>query len=145
MSATSFAVGVPGAFVGGLTCQDSSGFFPCLDEGVAGFFVGATVGAPLGIMWGARLLGGKGTWGGTLLGSGIGAGTGALTALLLVNKGDEVLIPVAAFAGSFLGSFVGYEVSHVISSAAPAPSEAHVQPLVSVTHGGMMMGLGGRF
>ncbi|WP_342378507.1 hypothetical protein NVS55_03900 [Myxococcus stipitatus] len=145
MSATSLAVGAPGAYIGGVACSDHSAFIPCLDEALAGFFTGATVGAPIGIMWGARLLGGKGTWGGTLLGSGIGAGTGAVTALLLVNKGDEAVIPIAAFAGSFLGSFVGYEVSHSINSKPPDPADTHVQPLVSVTQGGMMMGLGGRF
>ncbi|WXH28873.1 hypothetical protein WA016_02820 [Myxococcus stipitatus] len=145
MSATSFAFGVPGFAVGNGACQNRSGIGACIDEAAAGFLVGATVGAPIGIMWGAHLLGGKGTWGGTLLGAGLGAGTGTVTALLLVKKGDFVIIPTAALAGSILGSFVGYEVSHAAHSAAPAPSEVHVQPLVSVTQGGMVMGLGGRF
>ncbi|WP_144369978.1 hypothetical protein [Myxococcus stipitatus] len=145
MSVTSLGVGAPGAYIGGVACSDYSGMISCLDEGLAGFFTGATVGAPIGIMWGARLLGGKGTWGGTLLGSGIGAGTGAVTALFLVKKGDEALIPVAAFAGSFLGSLVGYEVSHSINSKPPDPADTHVQPLVSVTQGGMTLGLGGVF
>ncbi|WP_143097343.1 hypothetical protein [Myxococcus fulvus] len=127
MSVTSLTMGLPGYFVGNGSCQSHAGLGACLNEAAAGFLVGAAVGAPIGVMWGARILGGKGTWSGTLLGAGLGAGAGV------------------ALAGSLLGSFVGYELSHAANSAPPAPSDVQIQPLVSASQGGMMLGLGGRF
>ncbi|AKF85855.1 hypothetical protein MFUL124B02_17710 [Myxococcus fulvus 124B02] len=145
LSVTSLAMGVPGLAVGSASCQNHSGVGACIDEAASGFLVGATVGAPIGIMWGAHLLGGKGTWGGTLLGAGVGAGTGTVVSLLLVEKGEFVIVPSVALVGSVLGSFVGYELSHAANSAPPAPSDVHMQPLVAVSQGGMTLGLGGRF
>ncbi|QSQ11256.1 hypothetical protein [Myxococcus landrumensis] len=145
MSATSLSLALPGYFVGNGSCQNHSGIGACLDEAAAGALVGAAVGAPIGVMWGARLLGGKGTWGGTLLGAGVGAGTGTVTSLLFVKKGDFLIVYTAALAGSILGSLVGYEVSHSIHSRPPDPTEVHVQPLVAVGQGGMTLGLGGSF
>jgi hypothetical protein len=145
MSVTSLSMGLPGFFVGNASCQSRSGIGACIDNAAAGFLVGAAVGAPIGIMWGSRILDGKGTWSGTLLGAGAGAGTGAVVSLLLVEKGDFIIVPSVALVGSVLGSFVGHELSHAANSAPPAPSDVHLQPLVSVTQGGMTLGLGGRF
>jgi len=146
MSVTGLAMGLPGTFVGGLACTDYSAWIPCADELFGGYLLGAAVGAPIGIMWGAHLLGGKGTWTGTLIGAGSAAGTGAVTALLLARKRDRLaLVSVSALAGSVLGSFIGYELSHAANSAPPEPSEVNVLPSVAVSQGGMMLGLGGSF
>ncbi|WP_163865065.1 hypothetical protein [Myxococcus eversor] len=146
MSVTGLAMGFPGLIVAGAASRPPQGIGGGIDEAVSGYFLGAAVGVPIGTMWGAHLLGGKGTWTGTLIGAGSAAGTGAVTALLLANEGDRLVIAsTAALAGSILGSFIGYEVSHASNSAPPAPSEVSVLPSVAVSQGGMMLGLGGRF
>jgi len=146
MSVTGLAMGLPGAFVGDALCRNSPGAGDCLGGAGIGYVLGASVGVPIGIMWGASLLGGKGTWTGTLLGAGSAAGAGALTGLLVANDGDRfAAASISALAGSILGSFIGYELSHAANSAPPAPTEVSVLPSVAVSQGGMMLGLGGHF
>ncbi|WP_163865761.1 hypothetical protein [Myxococcus eversor] len=156
MSLTALTMGLTGVLVGAVYCDannnrpsrvPSSGVLgSCTSERVYGFLVGAAVGAPIGVMWGARILGGKGTWTGTLLGAGAGAGAGTVTALLLrdVKPGDAA-VPLGALVGSLIGSVVGYELSHSANSARPEPTESRVLPSVAVSQGGMMLGLSGGF
>ncbi|KFE71487.1 hypothetical protein DB31_3617 [Hyalangium minutum] len=143
---TSLVAGAPGAVAGVAVCGkfglSTGGWFPCLDYAGYGFLAGMSLAAPLGVWWGGKLMGGRGTLIGAYLGMGVAAVLGLGTTYLVYN--DDIqpfVIPLFAL----VGSVVGYELSFSSESPEQPTSVASVQPLLSVSARGGALGLGGRF
>jgi hypothetical protein len=144
---TGFVAGFPGAVAGSAMCNalelsPPSSWWPCMDYAGYGFLAGVSLAAPLGVWWGGKLLGGRGTLLGAYLGMGGAALLGFGTKLLVYNDDIKTFV-IPLFA--LVGSVVGYELSHSSESSAQTLSVASVQPLVSVSARGGALGLGGRF
>jgi hypothetical protein len=144
---TSFVAGVPGALAGYVACgalglSPPSSWFPCMDYAGYGFLTGVSLAAPLGVWWGGKLMGGRGTLLGAYLGMGAASVLGLGTTLLVYNDDlQPFVIPLFAL----VGSVVGYELSFSSEPPAQPSSVASVQPLLSVSATGGALGLGGRF
>lgn len=145
--ATGLVGGVSGALIGYGGCNalsngHSSAWFPCWDSAGYGFLAGASLVAPLGVWWGGKLTGGRGTLLGAYLGMGAASVLGLGTTLLVYNDSIQPFV-MPLFA--LIGSVVGYELSFSSEPPARPTSVASVQPLLSVSTSGGALGLGGRF
>jgi hypothetical protein len=144
---TSLVAGVPGALIGNVACNTlglapPNAWFRCMDYAGYGFLAGVSLAAPLGVWWGGKLMGGRGTLLGAYLGMGGAAVLGLGTTFLVYN--DDIkpfVIPLFAL----VGSVVGYELSFSSESPVQPTAVASVQPLLSVSARGGTLGLGGRF
>jgi hypothetical protein len=121
--------------------------FSCLGAAVAGGLVGMGLGFPLGVWWGGEAAGGDGKLLGALGGMGAGVVAGFLVALVTgnFNSGYVIAIPF-----SLAGAIVGYELTErgdAPSAQAPAVAFARprLQPMLSVSPRGALLGLGGSF
>ncbi len=110
---------------------------------VLGGTVGLLVGYPLGVWGGGELLGGDGRLWAAMLGTGVGVAAG----LPFSRRGSSILeSPYTPWVLGIAGGVVGYELSQ--RRAPPASvdlARPRVQPLVSVSREGALLGLGGRF
>lgn len=144
---TSFVAGFPGALAGSALCgalglSPPNAFLGCADYAGYGFLAGVALAAPLGVWWGGKLTGGHGTLLGAYLGMGMAAFLG-LGATRLVYNDDIQPFVIPLF--SLVGALVGYEVSHDSESSDRDTAEASVQPLLSISSRGGVLGLGGQF
>ncbi len=140
-------VGLTGMLFGGFVDSGNSNcgatYGPCVPDGaVYGLIAGASLGAPIGAWTGGKIAGGRGTFEGTLLGTGVAAAAGGLTSLLVTN--DDIK-PFCIPVFSMVGAIVSYEISHSVNSAPPPAGSASVVPVVSVTGTYAALGLSGSF
>jgi hypothetical protein len=152
---TGVGLGAAGAFGSYYLCDSglfgpTSGSMSCLDPLVIGGFLGLGLGFPLGVFWGGEVTGGDGKLYGPLLGTLAGIVAGALLAVAL----DTYYTSVFFLAPPFMmaGSIVGYELTtrDVPMHQGPrAPlvvsSRPRLQPVLSVSSRGALLGLGGSF
>lgn len=147
-----------GAFVGGLAglgfclaTGSNNNYSGCLFGLTAGVILGGGLGYPLGVWWGGEAAGGDGS----LLASFAGMGgvllVGALLGLAMQQLDPYAGLAASSAAGVFslAGPIVAYELSQRREPGPPAPAVAsarpRLQPLLSVTPGGALLGLGGTF
>lgn len=125
------------------TCYVLPTDWDCIDPVASGVLGGAILGAPVGAWAAGKLVGGQGTFLGTLLGSGAGFLVGTGAALLMDNPYLGLLtVPL----GAVIGSVVGYEVSHSMVSAQRIElASASVQPVLAFSNRGAVLGLNGSF
>lgn len=101
--------------------------------------IGVGLGVSLGTYWGGQLAGGDASFGGTLLGTLLGGAAALLVGA--IPEGNPVLGLVLAPPLMVLGSIIGYENTE--HGGTPPP--ARVQPLLSVSPRGAVVGLAGAF
>jgi hypothetical protein len=139
MVSTAFIMALPGALVGMGFCGDEANCSSGAGYGAVG---GLSIGAPLGVWWGARITRGKGTLQGAFLGSGTATGAWAVATLFVTNDDlKPLMFPVA----SMVGALVGYELSHAANSRQEKSPAVSLQPTVVVGHQLTMAGLSGSF
>jgi len=146
MTATAVGVGMLGASfaVNASEYRDPLLRLPSLEAMKEGFLVGAAIGAPIGVWWGARTVRGRGSLGSVVAGAGLGSGLALLTAEVLPERHENLsqyLLPTFSMAGSL----IGYELSNSWALAAEQRSVATVQPIVSMHRSGAALGLAGQF
>lgn len=147
---TSAGGGILGALAGYGLCQtglvDSrTGSFACISASLIGLVSGFGLGMPLGVFWGgeaargdARLLGTLGGW------------VGGLLSAVLIGVAVGIVVPFSPQLGSqatlvlvmplsFVGSILGYELTE------RGGVSRRVQPVVSVSSRGALLGLHGTF
>jgi hypothetical protein len=151
---------VGGGLVGGLgglgLCEALGGQLPyvgCVWGALFGAGLGLTVAYPVGVWWGGEATGGDGS----LLAAFGGMGAGGLVGVLLglmVGRVDEPMGPLLGIVGGLAamsGPIIGYELSRKREPRQPrmgsavASSRPRIQPLLSVTSRGALLGLGGSF
>ncbi|WNG16927.1 hypothetical protein [Cystobacter fuscus] len=134
-----------GGLLGGLVCATTGlgddSYFGCLGAGILGGLLGIAEGYALGVWWGGELAGGDGSLLITLLGGTLGT---VLSAVLFqaangFAQGLSYTVPLPFIVGSHLG----YEL---FQRAPPeVSSRSGVQPVLSFSSRGTLLGLGGRF
>ncbi|NTX01649.1 MULTISPECIES: hypothetical protein [Myxococcus] len=142
MSLTSASLAFTGAYVGALFREATGGPTTGSTEVIYGALVGASLGAPLGVWWGARIAGGRGTLEETYLGTGVAAAAGVVASLFL--KYDEARAGVIT-AFCLVGAVVSYEVSHASNAPAPPEPAVSLAPSLTLTRDHKFLGLSGRF
>jgi hypothetical protein len=100
--------------------------------------VGIGLGVSIGTFWGGQAAGGEGDFGSPLLGTLLGGGAALL---LSIPMGNPVVGLLLAPPLMILGSIIGYE----ITEQGDAPPARRVQPLLSVSPRGAMVGLAAAF
>lgn len=153
---TALGGGLVGGLVGVGLCEatgGNSGYFGCLVDGGLGIVLGTTLGYPLGVWWGGEAVGGDGS----LLVTMAGMGGGVLVAVVLglaMSQVDPTTGPLTSLVSGLAvmsGPIVAYELSQKRERRQPqrgpavASSGPRLQPLLSVTSRGAVLGLGGRF
>jgi hypothetical protein len=150
---TALGGGLAGGLLGVGLCEatgGSSGLFGCLGDGGLGLMLGAALGYPLGVWWGGDAAGGDGN----LLVTMAGMGGGVLVAVVLglamsqVDPTEGALTGLVSGLAVLSGPVVAYELSQKREprrGPAVASSRPRLQPLLSVTSRGAVLGLGGRF
>lgn len=152
--------GAAGGFVGGgagflagaliglttLGCETSA----CLVSAALGGILGVLAGVPAGTYLGAQLVGGRGTFSATVVGSLIGWGAMGIgyAAVAGSRAGSSDALSIALLSLPVLGSSVAYEVSHadhLPQAPRTGASPARVLPVVGFTDSGARLGLVGRF
>jgi hypothetical protein len=151
---TSGGLGAAGFLVSNQLCQmgmfgPTGGSWSCLGEVVIGSFLGVGLGLPLGVFWGGEVTGGNGKLYGPLLGMLAGVAAGVLVSVALDTYSGFFLLALPFMLG---GSIVGYELT---TSTAPVPravaalpvasSRPHLQPVLSFSSRGALLGLAGSF
>jgi hypothetical protein len=151
---TGTGLAVAGGLAGYELCQAGilgtrGGWFSCLTELIIGGFVGAGLGSSLGVFWGGQVTGGNGKLYGPLLGMASGFLTGVLASVLLGVPHAWYGVALPFMLG---GSLVGYELTtredpapQAPSAPAVASSRPRLQPLLTVSPRGALLGLGGSF
>jgi hypothetical protein len=139
--------GLAGLKLGSTLCKRLSRYGPevegaCLLETFTGLWLGSSLGFSLGAWGGGSLMGGHGhllpTLGGMALGLLVGVGSFQLT------QGTITPLTGAALLTPYVFSVVAYELSSAASSP-PPPATARLQPMLSVSSQGAVLGLAGRF
>lgn len=133
--------GVGGAIVGYMATWGmfSTGFGNASLYGLAApTLVGVGLGLSLGTYWGGQVAGGDASFGGTLLGAVLG-GTAALL-IGAIPEGNPLIGVLLAPPFMLIGSIIGYENTE--HGGAPLQ---RVQPMLSVSPRGTMVGLAGAF
>ena len=153
---TALGGGLVGGLVGVGLCEatgGNSGWFGCLGEGGLGLLLGVGLGYPLGVWWGGEAAGGDGNLFVTMA----GMGGGVLVAVVLgvamaqVDPTTGALTGLVSGLAVMSGPIVAYELSQKREPRQPqrgpavASSGPRLQPLLSVTSHGAVLGLGGRF
>jgi hypothetical protein len=147
--------GVAGYLGGAMMCSagmvgSQGGWFPCLGPAAVGLVAGAGLGGALGVFWGGEAAGGEGR----LLGALAGMGSGVLASFLVgVVSGQPNIGFVLSLPLALVGSIVGYELTdhgavsepRAPSSPAVASARPRLQPVLTVSSRGALMGLGGTF
>ncbi|HEX8824707.1 MAG TPA: hypothetical protein VF794_32605 [Archangium sp.] len=148
-----------GTLVGGLLglglCEALDGqgeYVGCAWGAVLGAVAGAGIGYPVGVWWGGEVTGGDGK----LFAAIVGMALGSLVGLVVGVAAYEVdatgrLTGVAAGLATMAGPIIAYELSQnreprpPRQDSAEASARPRVQPLLSVTSRGAVLGLGGSF
>lgn len=140
---------IAGGIFGGLVFSASCEGEDCLGVVLVSGLVGATFGVPLGVYGAGRLMGGRGQFWPSFLGTLVGAGLGLVGGLASQNDAAQV---VGLTFGPVLGAIVGYELSHTYqrSDSGPRPARFETrfqfQPAIGLTPGGGLLGsFSGRF
>lgn len=139
--------GIAGAKLGTAYCvrsgRDTGEVESCLLENLTGLWLGSSLGFALGAWGGGSLMRGRGhillTLGGMALGLLAGAGAFQLT------HGTITAFTGAALLTPYVFSVVAYELSSAAAAPPPPPTVARVQPLLSVSSRGAVLGLAGSF
>ncbi|OJH38611.1 hypothetical protein BON30_20435 [Cystobacter ferrugineus] len=132
-----------GGLLGTLVCIPTglgdTAYLGCLGAALVGGVLGLAEGYALGVWWGGESVGGDGSLLATLLGGTLGA---ALSfALLFAAQGVDAGLYYTAPLPFIVGSHLGYEFSQ-----RPSPeASSGIQPVVSFSSRGALLGLGGRF
>jgi hypothetical protein len=147
-----------GGLVGGLgglgLCEALGGQLPyvgCVWGALFGAGLGVTVGYPVGVWWGGEATGGDGSLLAAFGGMGAGGLVGVLLGLVVGRVDDKTLGPLLGIVGGLAamsGPIIGYELSRKREprrGSAVASSRPRLQPLLSVTSRGALLGLGGSF
>jgi hypothetical protein len=151
---TSAGASLAGGLLGFGLCEltDAQGpFVGCAWAAAVGFGVGAIAGYPLGVWWGGEALGGDGK----LFSAFAGMGVGIAASLLLgvasqqFDPGGRVTGPISGLL-VLAGPIVFYELSQRREPGSQAEGLAsaarpRLQPLLSVSPNGALLGLGGTF
>jgi hypothetical protein len=139
-----------GAIVCGEGIGDRGGIIPCADSAGFGAFVGFALGFPLGVLWGGEVTGGNGRFYGPLLGMVAGLAAGFLSSMALFGNPAGTYVLSVPFI--MLGSIAGYEITVRRGPAPQAPraravasSRPRIQPMLTVSSRGTLLGLGGSF
>jgi hypothetical protein len=104
-----------GAAVGGCFDFDGDSWDTgCVVGIVGGFYIGALLGMPLGVMWAGSWFRGMGSFGATFLGTLAGAGLSILISALVQNY--EVVFGAALLP--LAGAMIGYELSSAANASA---------------------------
>ena len=143
-------LGAAGAGLGALVPCHETGFLACFEGPTIGVTLGALVGLPLGVWLGGKLAGGQGSFVSALGGMGVG-----LAAAFVVSL---IALPISTTAGQFAGvigfallpvagAVIAYERSDTEALALPRRESARpgLRPLLAMTSGGGLIGLGGHF
>jgi len=149
---TGTGLAVAGGLAGYELCQAGilgtrGGWFSCLTELIIGGFVGAGLGSSLGVFWGGQVTGGNGKLYGPLLGMASGFVAGVLASLLFGVPSAWYGVALPFMLG---GSIVGYELTTRGTPAPQGPSaraaaSSRLQPMITVSPHGALLGLGGSF
>ena len=110
----------------------------CIGTASLGAVLGVVLGYPLGVWWGGELQGGDGPLLSAMLGAAVGLLAGSAVTAVIFGSGNPSLyeLPWVAVPVLFaMGAHLGYELFQ----------RAPVQPLVSFSSRGALLGLGGRF
>jgi hypothetical protein len=142
-----------GGLIGYGLCEVTSGraaYIGCAWGAVLGILGGVAIGYPLGVWWGGEVVGGDGS----LLASFAGMGVGILAGVLL-GLAEQQIDPGNRLTGAVVGlpilagPLVFYELSQRQEPGTPAPAVAsarpRLQPLLTVSSRGALLGLGGTF
>jgi hypothetical protein len=135
-----FAGGLLGGLVCAVTSLGDSGYLGCLGAVVVGGLLGIAEGYALGVWWGGELVGGDGSLLITLLGGTLGI---VLSGILIPAANAERDLWYAVPLPFMVGSHLGYELSQ--RALPEVSSRPGIQPLVSFSSRGALLGLGGRF
>ncbi|WNG26480.1 hypothetical protein F0U62_22490 [Cystobacter fuscus] len=136
-----FAGGLLGGLVCSVTGLGDESYFGCLGPVIIGGLLGIAEGYALGVWWGGEVVGGDGKLLLTLLGATLGT---ALSAVLFqAASGSGGALAFAVPLPFILGSHLGYELSQRPPSE--VSSRPGIQPLLSFSSRGALLGLGGRF
>jgi hypothetical protein len=130
-----------------LTSSSTDGSTACLNRFIGSILVGTNLGLALGTFWGGQAVGGNGNVLGPLAGAASGALAGVLVGTVRHDLHGGMLLGIPL---GLIGSIIGYELTDKDPRAAiPAPAAAlarpRVQPLLAVSSGGALLGLGGAF
>ena len=134
-----------GGVLGAVVCERTDmGRDPstgCLGGMLVGGFLGLAQGYALGVWWGGEVVGGDGSLLLTLLGGALG--TALSVVLIQTSNGSAQGLSYTVPVPIILGSHLGYELSQ--RSPPAVSSRPGIQPMVSFSSHGALLGLGGRF
>jgi hypothetical protein len=123
----------PGRFIAGLVLS----------------LAGLSGGTALGIVGGASLVDGQGSYWPTVAGTALGTLSGIVLAIALLAAEEAALIPIPIIVSPVIGGMIGYELSHSSASERTAQLAApgtRILPVISVhPSGGILGGLVGSF
>ncbi|WP_309892329.1 hypothetical protein [Archangium sp.] len=146
---------IGGGLVGLGLCGVTGGqaaYIGCLGGAILGAGLGGALGYPLGVWWGGEALGGDGS-----LFAAIGGMGGGILAAVVLGLVTTPLDPSGALTGVTTGlvllggPILAYELTQRGDSRQPrrgpalASSRPRIQPLLSVSSRGAVLGLGGSF
>ncbi|OJH38913.1 hypothetical protein BON30_22125 [Cystobacter ferrugineus] len=145
---TALAGGAVGGLAGFWLCdrwgvgRGVSGDLECGQGLILGAVLGIVEGYGLGVWWGGEVMGGDGHLLHTLLGANLGA---VLSTVVMVAAYPSLtVLPLVVLASVMLGSHLGYELFQRPAPAKVA-SRPFLQPMVSFSAHGAMLGWGGHF
>ncbi|ATB33281.1 hypothetical protein [Melittangium boletus] len=141
---TSLGGGFVGGFGGFALCANTGlgrggDFLPCLGTALVGAGAGLVLGYPLGVWWGGEAMGGDGRLWASMLGTVLGFGVGLP---LVLEEGPFALAPIVL---GMAGASIGYELTQNTAPSHVASARPRLQPLLSVSDKGALLGLGGAF
>jgi hypothetical protein len=153
-SVTSVAGGLAGGLLGLGLCAASGGpsdqyGLGCLVAAIFGGGLGMGIGYPLGVWWGGEAIGGNGSLLLSIAGLGAGILVGGLVGALTLRIDPQGR--VGGTVGGLLavaGPILFYELSNrgpTPRRPAMASARPRIQPLLSVSSDGALLGLGGSF
>lgn len=118
----------------------------CGGTAALGAVLGVLAGYPLGVWWGGELRGGDGSLLSSILGGAVGLLVGSAVTALAYGSGNESLyvLPWVAVPVLFVtGAHLGYELFQ--RAPASRASRPGLQPVLSFSSRGALLGVGGRF
>lgn len=145
---TALAGGAVGGLTGFWLCdtlgvgRGVSGDLECGQGLILGAVLGIVEGYAVGVWWGGEVMGGDGHLLHTLVGANLGAVLS--TAVMLAASPSLTVAPFVVLASVMLGSHLGYELFQRPAPAKVA-SRLFLQPVVSFSAHGAMLGWGGHF
>jgi hypothetical protein len=151
---TSVGGGLAGGLIGLGLCAATGGptdslGLGCLVTGTLVGSLGLAIGYPVGVWWGGEVTGGNGSLLMSIAGLGAGALVGGLLGALTLKMDPEGRVAGTVIGLSTLaGPILFYEISNKEPTpqlTARAAARPRLQPLLSVSSRGALLGLGGSF